>query len=150
MMSIYQRILAPIDGSTASACALREAIRLTDAQTQLRLIYVLDETLPLDAEAYGAIDYHAVVEAERLSGERALAQAMEKVRQSGRMAESAIINTTEERVAGAIGSEARRWRADLIVMGSHGRSGLSRLLMGSVAEDVTRHAPVPVLMVHAE
>lgn len=149
-MLIYQRILAPIDGSTASEYALREAIRLTNAQTRLRLIYVLDETLPLDAEVYGAIDYEAVVEAERLSGERALARAMERVRESGRTAESAMINTTEERGAGAIGNEARRWRADLIVMGSHGRSGLSRLLMGSVAEDVTRHAPVPVLMVHAE
>jgi universal stress protein A len=42
---------------------------------------------------------------------------------------------------------AREWKADLVVIGSHGRRGLARLVMGSVAEGVTRHAPVPVLVV---
>jgi nucleotide-binding universal stress UspA family protein len=55
-----------------------------------------------------------------------------------------------ERIASVIEGEARRWQADLIVIGTHGRSGLSRLLLGSVAEGVVRVASVPVLLVRAE
>ena len=49
-----------------------------------------------------------------------------------------------------IESAAKNWKADLIVIGTHGRSGLNRLLLGSVAEDVARSATVPVLLVHAD
>jgi nucleotide-binding universal stress UspA family protein len=45
---------------------------------------------------------------------------------------------------------AREWPADLIVIGSHGRQGVSRMLLGSVAEAVTRHAPCPVLVIRAK
>jgi nucleotide-binding universal stress UspA family protein len=47
----------------------------------------------------------------------------------------------------AIANEARRWKADLIVMGTHGRIGIARLVLGSVAEGVLHSAPVPVLLI---
>ncbi len=55
-----------------------------------------------------------------------------------------------ERIASVIDNEASHWRADLIVIGTHGRSGMNRLLLGSVAEGVVRGTSVPVLLVRAE
>ena len=147
---MYQRILVPIDGSATSGRALQEAIRLADGKAQLRLVYVLEEIVPLDAVGYASIDQAALQEAVRLTGERALADAAEKVRQSGAAAETALLEAKEERIASVIADAARQWRADLIVIGTHGRSGLIRLLLGSVAEGVVREAPVPVLLVRAE
>lgn len=149
-MTIYQRILVPIDGSTTSERALQESIRLTDDKTRLRLVYVLEEVFPLDAEGYAFIDYAALHEAVRLTGERTLAQAADKVRQAGKAAETALLEANGERIATVIKDESRQWQADLIVIGTHGRSGLSRLLLGSVAEGVVRGASVPVLLVRAE
>ncbi len=61
--------------------------------------------------------------------------------------EASLIETAGRRVPGAIVEEARRWGADLIVVGTHGRRGLDRLLLGSVAEGVARMSPVSVLLV---
>jgi nucleotide-binding universal stress UspA family protein len=147
---MYQRILVPIDGSTSSERALQEAIKLADGKAQLRLVYVIEEVYPLDTEGYAYIDYAALQEAVRKTGERTLAQAAEKVQRSGMMAETALLDEPDERVASVIDGEALNWKADLIVIGTHGRSGLSRLLLGSVAEGVVRGASVPVLLVRAE
>lgn len=147
---MYQRILVPIDGSATSERALREAIKLANGHAQLRLVYVLEEIFPLDTEGYAFIDIVTLQEAVRLTGERALAQAAEKVRQSGMTAETALLEAKGERIASVIVDEARQWQADLIAIGTHGRSGLSRLLLGSVAEGVVRVASMPVLLIRAE
>ena len=147
---MYQRILVPIDGSATSERALQEAIKLAAGKAQLRLVYVIEEAYPLDAEGFAFIDYAALQEAVRKTGERALAQAAEKARNSGVTAQTALLEANGERVASVIDGEALNWPADLIVIGTHGRSGLSRLLLGSVAEDVVRGASVPVLLVRAE
>jgi len=147
---MYQRILVPIDGSATSERALQEAINLAAGKAQLRLVYVIEQVYPLDAEGYAYIDYEALQEAVRSTGERTLAQAAEKARPSGITAETALLDKPGERVASVIDNEAVSWKADLIVIGTHGRSGLSRLLLGSVAEGVVRGASVPVLLVRAE
>jgi nucleotide-binding universal stress UspA family protein len=147
---MYQRILVPIDGSETSKRALQEALRLGNSAALLRLVYVVEEVYALDAEGYAFIDYAALQQAVRRSGERTLALAAEKVQQSGSRAESALLETNGQRIASVIEGEARRWQADLIVIGTHGRSGMSRLLLGSVAEGVVRVASVPVLLVRAE
>ena len=147
---MYQRILVPIDGSATAERALQEAIGLAAGKTQLRLVYVVEDAYPLDAEGYAFIDYSALQQAVRQTGERALAQAADTAQKSGVAADTVLLEASGERVAGVIDGEARNWRADLIVIGTHGRSGLSRLLLGSVAEDVVRGASVPVLLVRAE
>jgi nucleotide-binding universal stress UspA family protein len=86
----------------------------------------------------------------RNTGERILAQGAKKVQQSGSKAETAVLDISGERVASVIDGDAQQWGADLIVIGTHGRSGLSRLLLGSVAEGVARGTSVPVLLVRAE
>jgi len=147
---MYQRILVPIDGSATSERALQEAIKLAAGKAQLRLVYVVEEAYPLDAEGYAYIDYSELQEAVRKTGERTLAQAAVKVRRSGITAETTLLDVPGERVASVIDNEALKWKADLIVIGTHGRSGLSRMLLGSVAEDVVRGASIPVLLVRAE
>jgi nucleotide-binding universal stress UspA family protein len=147
---MYQRILVPIDGSATSEHALQEAIKLAAGSALLRLVYVLEEIYSLDAEAYAFVDYPALQEAMRNTGERILAQGAKKVQQSGSKAETALLDVSGERVASVIDGEAQKWGADLIVIGTHGRSGLSRLLLGSVAEGVARGTSVPVLLVRAE
>jgi nucleotide-binding universal stress UspA family protein len=147
---MYQRILVPIDGSATSNRALQEAIKLAAGTAQLRLVYVLEKSYPLDTESYALIDYAALQEAVRKTGERVLAKAAEMIRHSGMKAETALLDVSVERVASVIDEDAQNWKADLIVIGTHGRSGVSRLFLGSVAEDVVHRAKVPVLMVRAE
>ena len=147
---MYQRILVPIDGSATAERALQEAIKLATGQSQLHLVYVIEDVYPLDAEAYAYIDYTALQEAARKTGERTLAQAAAKVQQAGYTADSALLDAPGERVTSVINNEAVNWKADLIVIGTHGRSGLGRLLLGSVTEGVMRGASVPVLLVRTE
>ncbi len=147
---MYQRILVPIDGSETSDRALQEAIKLGDSAAQLRLVNVMEEIYALDAEGYAFIDYAVLQQAVRHSGERLLAAAAEKVQRAGKRAETVLLETNGERIASVIEAEAKRWQADLIVIGTHGRSGLSRLLLGSVAEGVARVATAPVLLVRAD
>jgi len=147
---MYQRILVPIDGSETSERALQEAIKLGDSAAQLRLVYVLEEIYALDTEGYAYINYAALQQAARQTGERTLAMAVKKTRQSGVAVETALLETGGERIASVIERDAREWKADLIVIGTHGRSGLNRLLLGSVAEGLVRVASVPVLLVRAE
>ena len=146
---MYQRILVPNDGSATAERALQEAIKLAAGKAQLRLVYAIEQTYPLDAEGYAFIDYASLQDAVRKTGERTLAQAAEKVRESGMKAETALLDVPGERIAGAIINDATGWKADLIVIGTHGRSGVGRLLLGSVAEEVVRRAPVPVLLIRA-
>jgi nucleotide-binding universal stress UspA family protein len=148
-MTIYQRILVPLDGSDTSERAFQEAIRLADGQAQIRLVYVLEESFPLDAEGYAFIDYIALREAVRQTGERTLLQAAQRARESGASVETSLIEANGKRIADLINEEAVRWQAQLIVIGTHGRSGLNRLLLGSVAEGVVRDAAMPVLLVRA-
>ena len=147
---MYQRILVAIDGSATSERALQEATKLAAGKAQLRLVYVLEAVYPLDAEGYAYINYETLQQAVRSTGERTLAQAAEEVQRSGITAETALRDVPGERTAGVIDDEALNWKADLIVIGTHGRSGLSRLLLGSVAEEVVRGAKIPVLLVRAE
>jgi nucleotide-binding universal stress UspA family protein len=147
---MYQRILVPVDGSETSWRALQEAVKLGDSAARLRLVYVVGGIYALDADGFAVIDYEALKQAARQSGERTLALAAEKVQQAGQRAEIALLETDGQRIATVIEGEARRWQADLIVIGTHGRSGLSRLLLGSVAEGVLRVASVPVLLLRSE
>ena len=147
---MYQRILVPVDGSATSERALQEAIKLAAGKAQLRLVHVIEEIYPLDIEGYAYIDQIALQEAVRHTGERVLGQAAEKAQRSGVAAETVLLEAGGGRVADVIEGEARNWPADLIVIGTHGRTGLSRLLLGSVAEGVARGASVPVLLVRGE
>jgi nucleotide-binding universal stress UspA family protein len=146
---MYKRILVPIDGSPTSLCGLQEAIRLAkDQGAGLRLVHVIDEFL-MNSPYAPTFDYQAFLTALRDGGNSILQKAQALAREQGVQAESELHETIGGRTADKIIEAAQRWSADLIVMGTHGRRGVHRLLMGSDAELVLHSTPVPVLMIRA-
>jgi nucleotide-binding universal stress UspA family protein len=143
---MYQRILLAFDGSDASKCALAEAARLAaDQHATLRLLHVID-TFCLYHGDEG--DRSAELEETwRQTGRELLEGAKADASRHGVEAETSVRCTERTRVSEEIVREAQAWGADVIVLGTHGRRGLSRLLLGSVAEGVARISPVSVLLV---
>jgi nucleotide-binding universal stress UspA family protein len=147
-VAMYQRILVPIDGSPTSQRALEEALGLARQSSegpQLELLYVIEIILFPDSEIY--FNYAELQNSMRSSGEKILAQAKKTVQDAGMAVQTRLLEADGERIASVIVEEAKRWPADLIVIGTHGRSGFSRILFGSVAEGVVRTAHIPVLLV---
>ncbi len=143
---MYQHILVPVDGSATSDRALQEAIRLARQQSaQLELVHVVEDIRLLDSDSY--INYTEMQETLRNSGKKTLAHAQMVVQLAGMGAEINLLEAHGKRIASIIVEEAERWPADLIVIGTHGRSGFSRVLFGSVAEGVVRTAHIPVLLI---
>ena len=145
----YKRILVPVDGSSTSIKGVQEATKLAGAKgSRLRLLHVVDPHISFNTPE-GGVNFDLVLDALRRSGKHALAKAEEHVRRAGARSEAVLVENFGGRVADAIVEQAKRWRADLIVMGTHGRRGVNRLLLGSDAELVVRYSPVPVLLVPA-
>lgn len=146
-MTVFNRVLVAIDDTSTSTAALSEAIRIAkDQQSALRIALVVD-VVTLDAESpQQLIEFEDSV---RKAGDRVLQKAAAEARKAGIEAETMRleVQTLQDHVADALVRQAEAWRADLIVIGTHGRHGLSRLFIGSVAESVARSAPVPVLLV---
>ena len=146
-MSAYRKILVPVDGSIASNRGLVEAIALARNQgARLRLVHVLDELI-LGPGAETVVYLGNTVGLLREAGEQVVAKAEAAVRASGLESESVILEITGGRAADSIVAQAKAWGADLIVLGTHGRRGARRLVMGSDAEEIVRTTPVPVLLV---
>ena len=145
-----KRILVPVDGSRPSNRVLVEAIKMARRQkARLFLLEVVDErTVALSPEV-GGVYLDRLMDVMRESGKQILAKAAAAARARGVKASTVLVENITRTVADVIVSQARKWRADLIVIGTHGRRGISRLVMGSDAEGVVRTTPVPVLLVRA-
>jgi nucleotide-binding universal stress UspA family protein len=91
-----------------------------------------------------------MMEALRKEGEKILAEAVASTRDGKIEADGKllVIDGPAQRVSDAIEQECEDWHADLIVIGTHGRRGFRRLLLGSVAENVIRISTKPVLLIH--
>jgi nucleotide-binding universal stress UspA family protein len=147
---MFKRILVPIDGSATSQRGLDEAIKLAqDQRATLCLLHVVDERVLTQAIDAGAVAIDSMLESMHDSGKKILAQAEAKVRKRRLRSQSVLIDNLVRSVADVIVAQAKKWRADVIVIGTHGRRGVSRLVMGSDAEGVVREATVPVLLVKA-
>lgn len=143
---MYNRILVAVDGSATSLRGLDEAIRLAKATSgKLMLVHVVNELLSADFTA-GAY-YDAFIESLRAAGAKVLDQAAAVARRADVPCEQKLLEAIGGRPANLIVEQATSWRADLIVLGTHGRRGLKRLALGSDAELVLRMSPVPVLLV---
>ena len=145
---MYQRILVPIDGSPTSRRGLQEAMavaKLTNAS--VRLIHVVDQlpfTLSLDPTTAWTGDMYTML---REAGQAIVNEGKAQLNAAGVPGDIALKDTLEGRVCDLVLEEAAHWGADLIVIGTHGRRGPGRLLLGSDAEQILRLAPVPVLLV---
>lgn len=144
---MYSRILVPLDGSATSDHALREAIALAlDQQAALCLLHVLDD-FPLYGEMTITPSFEQTLEVLRQYGGELLAKAAHQAKLAGVAVEQVQSEAVGRRVADVIVEQAVAQKCQLIVLGTHGRRGVNRLLMGSDAELVLRQSPMPVLMV---
>lgn len=146
---MYQRILVAVDGSAAAQHALDESMALAKRlHACLLILTVVDATPPLGSASLRDVweqdALPIIIDASRSMLERANARAFDA---DVRM--QTVVSVMPARsLAGRILEHASGWQADLLILGSHGRRGLERLRLGSVAEDVARRAAMPVLIVH--
>jgi len=143
---MFKRILVPVDGSAASMLGLKQAIKLSALEgARLRLVNVVDEMPVMANVEMGAMIDN--ISAMRAGSKKLLARAATVAKRAGITAEISMIESVGGSTAEFVVSEAKKWRADVIVLGTHGRSGLERVFMGSSTEDIIRSTPVPVLIV---
>jgi len=142
---VYHHILVPVDGSEPSNAALREALKLAREQgAKVCLTHVYERIQHVVAE--GAID---LTPALRRQGEQLLEEALTRAREAGVEATTALVAAGDRRIPAAIVDQAAAAGADLIAIGTHGRRDFEHLILGSVAEGVTRRAAIPVLLIHS-
>ena len=149
-MSSYHQILVPVDGSPTSEKALDEAIRLAQLTgARLRLLHVVDELGYVNGFEPAMNYLNDIIPLMRVAGEKLLSHDRQKALDKGVEVDSVLIDEGSGRIFEHVAEQATRLKADLIVVGSHGRRGIGRILLGSDAEQIVRHAPVPVLVVRA-
>lgn len=144
---MYRKILVPLDGSDFAAQGLDHAIELArTCGAPLCLLHVID-TYPMGMEWADAMAWRNLVDGWRTQGQALLDAARARAEGAGVAAETVIVEFPPRRVADTIVAQAQAHGCDLIVMGSHGRRGIGRMLLGSDAELVLRTSHVPVLVV---
>lgn len=150
---MYRRILVAVDGSEPSQLALEHALELAkDQHARLRIAHAVESFHYLVSAGGFPFDASELIQSLRQDGERVLSEAHARAARAGVEAETAMLEgrTTAERTAGIVIRDAKEWDADLIVLGTHGRRGFDRVLLGSVAESLVRTASLPVLLVRAK
>jgi nucleotide-binding universal stress UspA family protein len=150
MAQHFSKIIHATDYSKASARALAEAVALAKQnRAELLVLHVIDSVTPYVAgEDIGSADlYMKLEETTKQEAETSMKKLMEKLRKLRVNAKSLLLHgTAPEQIV----RTARGRRANLIVIGTHGRTGLSKLLMGSVANKVVSTAHCPVLTVRGK
>jgi nucleotide-binding universal stress UspA family protein len=146
---MYERILVPVDGSDISKRGLQEALKLSKVLgAQLRLVHIIDDSaLALNPET--GVAAAPLVEDFAEGGKEILEDARKLAAAEGVNAEGVLHENFTGRIADLIVDEAKKWRADLIVMGTHAHGGIRHAVLGSDAEAVLHGADVPVLLVRA-
>lgn len=130
---MYAKILVPIDGSQASNAGLTEAIKIAKSQgSEIRLMHVVNDLI-LDA-GYGAGIYACdALEVLRKAGRDMLEAAQMRAQREGIKTDSVMLEAVGGPASDVILAEAKSCSPDLVVMGTHGRRGLARLVLGSDA-----------------
>jgi|SRR5689334_21066543 len=144
---MYRRILVPVDGSPIATDGLREAIRLVKGwDVRMRLIHVVDRVSLVQALEPAPIIEDLIRNMER-NGRAVLETARSLAEREGVIVDPVLRKPVKDSLSEAIVAEARKWKADLIVMGTHGKRGLTSTLLGSTAQGVIRTSKAPVLLV---
>lgn len=151
---MFKRILVAVDASQTGELALQTAIGLAaEMQAQLRIVHAVDiANVSMDAEFPTQSEVSGVSEEIIKAGREILRGAEAVAAAAGLAVETNLItiDTLNQRIPETIANDAEVWSADLIVIGTHGRRGLRRLFLGSVAEGVARVATKPVLLVRGK
>lgn len=140
----FQRVLIALDLSPISTHAMDVGVDLAKAVgAQIGLVYVVDRKLAYAPD--GGVAASVIVDELRDEGRRLLKAASHRVGDDPPPWEYLVEGSPSPEIIKA----AEEWKADLIVLGTHGRSGVSRAFLGSTAEAVLRHSQIPVLVVRA-
>jgi nucleotide-binding universal stress UspA family protein len=142
---MYKRLLIADDGSEPGAVALNEAVKLAKAGGgELKIVFVVYHPRTF---GYAMINLAAAEEALRAEGRGILDRAAALAHVAGVAASTEVVNASDRSIVATLLAQAAAWNADLIVMGTHGRRGVGRTVLGSVAENLLRATTLPVLMV---
>lgn len=149
---MFGQVLVAVDGSTTGKRGLDAAIGLAaDQKATLTILHVVDATAGaayVGDMGYVPADYvDNLLDDLRASGRKVLAAAEKAAAKAGVPAKTVLVEMKGGSIADAILGQARKLKSSVIVMGTHGRRGLRRVVMGSDAEAVVREARVPVLLV---
>ena len=145
---MFKHIIVPIDGSDFSLQAVDLAASLAKEQRATCTALTVIDIIPAAALAAATPDLvNAWLETLEEQAHIAVDAAVSRMRLAGAQANGEVAKGFPPDL---IMEVAKRNHGDLIVMGSHGRSGLRRLFLGSVAESVLRSSPIPVLMVRGQ
>jgi nucleotide-binding universal stress UspA family protein len=147
---MFTRIIVPLDGSVLAESALPKAAELTRLTgAELTLVRVIDFMTLEKSGAYGlALEYappREIFDVEMEEADSYLRDVSAKLRASGFAVSTEILRGRVARVLADFGQPG-----DVVVMASHGRGGLSRWFLGSVAEDLVRRSTVPVMLIRAQ
>ncbi len=148
-MSRIRRILHPSDFSRASAAAFAKAVDMAKTnRAELVVVHVLSPFVPFGGEEYSSPKVYQELEARsRAQAQKDLNVLVAKAKKAGTRAKSLL---TEGIPHEQILRAARSKRAELVVLGTHGRTGLARFFLGSVASRVVSMARCPVLTVRGK
>lgn len=147
---MYERIFVAIDNSSTAQKALDEAIQLASKLGAGICIGTALDEAPVTQHGMGLgsyIDVDKVKQEMRDTGNALLDKAAVQAKAAGCDPYRILIESDEKRLSDMIIEAAAQWNADLIVMGTHGRRGFERLLVGSVAEHMIRTATTTLLLV---
>ena len=145
---MYEKILVPVDGSDRSVRWLQGGGGLARLMgSTSRWVHVVDVmSLLAGFESRTALT-EEVCDTPKKAGQDVLQDAQNRVRAAGVPVEAELYESYAGRVSDLVITKAKEWGAQLIVLGTHGRRGVGRMLLGSDAEQVLRQSPVPVLLV---
>jgi nucleotide-binding universal stress UspA family protein len=145
---MFKRILVPIDGSKPSGAGLRAAIALAREQkARIRLVHLAQIVLaPPPMAGFAVSELYALL---KQTGAKLLRRAAQECARRKVPCETRLYVAPADRASDVIVREARKFHADLIVMGTHGRRGVRRFAMGSDAEQVLRTSSAPVMVVRS-
>ncbi len=147
---MYQTILVPVDGSATSTRGLDEAIRIGAlAGSRICLVHMLDQALYASGFESYALYTQDLLPHLRRRGESLLEEARQRVERAGLACESDLVEGVGQHLVDVVLEKIKSRSVDLVVIGTHGRRGVNRFMLGSDAEQVLRSSPVPVLLVRA-
>ena len=146
---MYERITVAIDGGETSGKALDEATKLAREMSSVILLLHVCEEMPIiwEPDGMNMILMQNSLKAIADAGKALLEKHRKQLAEQDITVETKLVETYGGRMGSVISEEAQKWHADLLVVGTHGRKGIAHFLIGSVAEDVTRTASMPVLLV---
>lgn len=145
---MFERILVPTDGSDAVRPAVETAIDLAEIHdATLHVLYVVDQPTSVSGTGEGVPGLDNLLAQLEEVGRDATGSVQERAERRGISATAAVRrgNAREDILTYAYENDV-----DLIVLGTHGRTGVKRALLGSVTEGVVRHSEIPVLTVHRD